>query len=238
MFRRKIARKRPRRRRNRRSGGRRTAASPALSTAAKRLATLVMMLAAVLISLIAWDHYLTAPWTRDGRVRVQVASVAPEVSGRIRELRIADNQFVHKGDVLYVIDPFDFDATLRTSQAALQQRAADWQVKELQAARQRKLSNTTTIELEQISAGNAIQAKAAFQAAQLAVAQAEINLKRTEVRSPVNGYVTNLLLRAGDYARQGLPTSLLSIPTVSGSMVISRKPRWRVSARGRASRQS
>lgn len=177
---------------------------PALLTAAKRLATLILALVAVLISLIAWDHYLSAPWTRDGRVRVQVSSVAPEVSGRIRNLRIADNQFVHKGDVLYVIDRFDFEAALRTSKAALQQRAADWQVKELQAQRQRRLSTTTTIELQQISAGNAIQAKAALEAAQSAVAQADVNLKRTEIRSPVNGYVTNLLLRAGDYARQGV----------------------------------
>lgn len=179
-------------------------APPALTTAAKRLATLILALVAVLISLIAWDHYLTAPWTRDGRVRVQVASVAPEVSGRIRELRVADNQFVHKGEVLYVIDRFDFDAALRASKAALRQRAADWQVKELQAERQRKLSGTTTIELQQISAGNAVQAKAAFQAAQSEVSRAEINLRRTEIRSPVNGYVTNMLLRAGDYARQGV----------------------------------
>ncbi|WP_246671456.1 MULTISPECIES: HlyD family secretion protein [unclassified Mesorhizobium] len=177
----------------------------ALLATAKRLATLVVALAAVLVSLLAWDHYLTAPWTRDGRVRVQVASVAPEVSGRIKDLHVADNQFVHKGDLLYVIDPFDFNVALRTSRATLQQRAADLQVKERQSERQRKLSSVaTTPEQQQIYAGNAIQAEAAFEAAQQQVAQADINLKRTEVRSPVNGYVTNLLLRAGDYARQGI----------------------------------
>ncbi len=187
------------------SASKRHPAREALLAAAKRLATLGLALVAVLISLLAWDHYLTAPWTRDGRVRVQVASVAPEVSGRIGELRVADNQFVHKGDVLYVIDPFDFDVALRASKATLQQRAADLQVKERQSERQSKLSSVaTTPEQQQIYAGNAIQAEAAFEAAQYQVAQAEINLKRTEVRSPVNGYVTNLLLRAGDYARQGV----------------------------------
>src|ERR1700694_3256279 len=55
----------------------------------------------------------------------------------------------------------------------------------------------------QIYAGNAIQAQAAFDAAQQQVAQADINLKRTQVRSPVNGYVTNLLMRVGDYAQAG-----------------------------------
>lgn len=178
--------------------------SGALRTLGKGLATVMLALIAVGISLVAWDHYLTAPWTRDGRVRVQVASVAPEISGRIRELRVADNQFVHKGDVLYVIDAFDFDLALRTSKATMQQRAADLQVKERQSERRRQLSSlATTPEQQQVYAGNAIQAEAAFEAAQHQVAQAEINLKRTEVRSPVNGYVTNLLLRAGDYARQG-----------------------------------
>nr|WP_235984557.1 HlyD family secretion protein [Mesorhizobium neociceri] len=177
----------------------------ALAAVAKRLATLALALVAVLISVVAWDHYLTAPWTRDGRVRVQVASVAPEVTGRIKELRVADNQFVHKGDVLYVLDPFDFDVALQSTRAALQQRAADVQVKQRQSERQGKLSSlATTPEQQQVYAGNAIQAEAAFEAAQSQVALAEVNLKRTEIRSPVNGYVTNLLLRAGDYARQGI----------------------------------
>jgi multidrug resistance efflux pump len=165
----------------------------------------ILALAAVLISLVAWDHYLTAPWTRDGRVRVQVASVAPEINGRIKELRVTDNQYVRKGDVLYVIDPFDFDIALRSSSAMLRQKAADLQVKERQSERRRQLSSlATTPEQQQVFAGSAIQADAAFEAARHQVAQAEINLKRTEIRSPVNGYVTNLLLRAGDYARQGV----------------------------------
>src|SRR5215813_8541558 len=173
----------------------------------KRLATLTIMLVGVLTALMAWDYYVMAPWTRDGRVRVQVASVAPEVSGQIKELRVADNQFVHKGDVLYVIDPFDFEVALRSSKAALQQKAADVQVKEKQSERRRQLSSlATTPEQQQVFAGNAIQAAAAFEASQHQVAQAEINLKRTEIRSPVNGFVTNLLLRAGDYARQGVTT--------------------------------
>ena len=53
-----------------------------------------------------------APWTRDGTVRVYVVTMAPEVAGRIVELPVADNQFVHKGDLLMVIDPSDFKIAL------------------------------------------------------------------------------------------------------------------------------
>src|SRR5262245_6390848 len=170
----------------------------------RKVATAGIAVVAVLIALVTWDHYNAGPWTRDGRVRVQVASVAAEISGKITELRIVDNQFVHKGDILYVIDPFDFDVALRTNKAILQQRMADLNVKDLQSERRRRLSDlASSTEEKQVYEGSALQAKAAVDSAQQQVRQAEINLQRTEVRSPVNGIVTNLLLREGDYAHQG-----------------------------------
>jgi RND family efflux transporter MFP subunit len=170
----------------------------------RKVATAAIAVVAVLIALVTWDQYNAGPWTRDGRVRVQVASVAPQISGQITELRIVDNQFVHKGDLLYVIDPFDFDVALRTNKAVLQQRTADLNVKDLQSERRRRLSDlASSTEEKQIYEGNALQAKAAVDSAQQQVRQAEINLQRTEVRSPVNGIVTNLLLREGDYAHLG-----------------------------------
>jgi multidrug resistance efflux pump len=184
-------------------------------TVVKQLATLGVALVAIVMALVTWDYYVTAPWTRDGRVRVQVASIAPQVSGQIVELRVGDNQYVHKGDVLYVIDPFDFEVALREGEAQAQQRAADLQVKEVQSERRQRLSSlATTPEEQQTSAGAAVQAKAVFEAAQQQVAQAEINLRRTQVRSPVNGYVSNLLMRVGDFAHEGV-TNISVIDTDS-----------------------
>jgi multidrug resistance efflux pump len=168
------------------------------------LSTALVLACAAAAALVVWQYYVTAPWTRDGRVRVQVSSIAPQVSGQITELRVVDNQFVRKGDVLYVIDPFDFKVALESARADVENRAADLQVKRAQAARREALTTvSTSIEEKQQFAGTAKQAEAAFASAQAQVAQAEINLRRTEVRSPVNGYVTNLLLRVGDYATAG-----------------------------------
>nr|WP_271576768.1 HlyD family secretion protein [Bradyrhizobium sp. CCBAU 11361] len=182
-------------------------ASGALRTAGlllRKLATAGIAIVAVAVALVTWDQYNAGPWTRNGRVRVQVASVAPQISGQIKELRIADNQFVHKGDILYVIEPFDFEVALRAHRAALQQKIADMNVKESQSERRSRLSDlSASVEQKQVYEGNALQAKAAVDAANEQVAQAEINLQRTEVRSPVNGFVTNVLLREGDYAHQG-----------------------------------
>jgi multidrug resistance efflux pump len=171
---------------------------------ARGLATLAVALVAILMALAIWGYYVTAPWTRDGALRVQVASVAPQVSGQITELRVGDNQYVHKGEVLYVIDPFDFETAVRSDQAQLQQKAADLQVKLMQSVRRQQLSSlATTAEEQQTFAGAAVQAKAAFEAAHQQLAQAAINLRRTKVLSPVNGFVTNLLMRVGDYAHAG-----------------------------------
>ena len=172
----------------------------------KRLATLAVALIAIVSALLTWQYYVMSPWTRNGSVRVQVANVAPQISGQIVDLKVSDNQFVHKGDVLYVIDPFDFQVAVQTAKANLDQRAADLQVKQAQSQRRQNLSSiATTPEEQQIYAGNAEQAKAAFEAAQQALAQAQLNLQRTRVLSPVNGYVTNFLLRPGDYAPAGNP---------------------------------
>jgi RND family efflux transporter MFP subunit len=170
----------------------------------KAAATLLMLALAALAALVIWDFYVTAPWTRDGSVRVQVASIAPQVSGQIIEIRVVDNQYVRRGDVLYVIDPFDFQVALDTGKALLRQKSADLQVKWMQAERRQHLSNlATTPEEQQLFVGNATQAQATFDVAQQQLAQADINLKRTQVRSPVNGYVTNILMRVGDFAHAG-----------------------------------
>ncbi|MCQ8242179.1 efflux RND transporter periplasmic adaptor subunit [Rhizosaccharibacter radicis] len=164
----------------------------------------MLAITAALLAL-AWDHYVDAPWTRDGRVRVLVANVAPQVSGQIVVLRVQDNQRVRKGDVLYVIDPFDFQVKLRSAQAQVKMRAADQQVKQVQAERRRALTDlSTTAEEKQQYAGSAIMAQAELNDAEAQLTQAEIDLRRTAVASPVDGYVTNLQLRVGDYANTGV----------------------------------
>src|ERR1700688_4588004 len=72
------------------------------------LITLATMVVAAGLGWAMWGAYMEAPWTRDGTVRAYVVTMAPEVAGRIVELPVADNQLVHKGDLLMVIDPTDY----------------------------------------------------------------------------------------------------------------------------------
>src|ERR1700736_5715400 len=166
----------------------------------------VLVAAALVAARHGWQIYMTSPWTRNGMVRVQVANVAPQISGQIVELRTSDNQHVRKGDILYVIEKFDFEVALDNAKATILNREADLDVKKAQNARRVALTTlSTSIEEKQVFDGNAKMAEAASANAKAALSQAEINLQRTEVRSPVDGYVTNLLMRVGDFARAGTP---------------------------------
>src|SRR4030081_2264499 len=69
------------------------------------LLTLGTVMVAALVAWATWQVYMGSPWTRDGTVRAYVVTMAPEVAGRIVKLPVADDQFVHKGDVLFEIDP-------------------------------------------------------------------------------------------------------------------------------------
>jgi RND family efflux transporter MFP subunit len=151
-----------------------------------------------------WNAYMAAPWTRDGTVRAYVAMIAPEVAGRIVELPVADNQFVHKGDLLMVIDKTNYKIAVSLADAAVQQARVNAQNTSKQSWRRQQLSTlAVTVEEQQTFQANALSTQAQYQQAQANLAQARVNLERTEIRSPVNGWVTNLLTQRGDYVNVG-----------------------------------
>jgi multidrug resistance efflux pump len=166
--------------------------------------TLVTMVVAVLLGRAMWDVYMGTPWTRDGTVRAYVVTLAPEVAGRIVELNVVDNQFVHKGDLLMVIDPTSYRIAVSLAEATVKQTEANAQNAEAQAERRRKLTTlSTSIEEKQTFVANALATNAQTEQAQASLAKARVDLERTQIRSPVNGYVTNLLAQLGNYAQVG-----------------------------------
>ncbi len=168
------------------------------------LLTLMLVAVAAVCAWAAWLAYVAPPWTRDGTVRAYVVTMTPEVTGRIIKLPIADNQVVHKGDVLLEIDPTDYAIAVDTAQANLEQAHANAANKQAEAKRRLQLTNLTTSEEERqtyVAGAQAAQAAVAQMLASLA--QAKVNLERTRITSPVDGYVTNLQAREGDYATAG-----------------------------------
>jgi multidrug resistance efflux pump len=168
------------------------------------LITLAATGCAVVFGWAMWNAYMGAPWTRDGTVRTYVVTMAPEVAGRIVELPVVDNQFVHKGDLLLAIDPTNYKIAVQLADAAVAQTQATSDNAQREAERRRKLDDLSiSVEQKQIFDTNAVAAQAQYQQALANRDQAKVNLERTQMRSPVNGWVTNLLTQLGDYATVG-----------------------------------
>ena len=166
--------------------------------------TLVTVGLAVPLAWAIWDAYMGAPWTRDGTVRVYVVTMAPEVAGRIVGLPVADNKFVHKGDLLIMIGPRAYRIAVSRTEAAVQEAGANARNAEIQSHRRQELTQmAVTVEEQQTYATTAVATQAQYQQALANRDQARVNLERTQVRSPVNGWVTNLLAELGDYANVG-----------------------------------
>jgi len=205
------------------------------------LFTAVVVVIALLLGHALWKHYLYAPWTRDGRVRAEVVRIAPDVSGLVTKVAVVDNQTVHKGDVLFTIDPDRYKyanlaaaeasaraagANINAALAAANARKTEFEMRQEQAARRQQLSDVIAKESRTDAASAAEvaraswqqaqasgsqasaareQAQAAVEQAQVALDTARLNLARTKVLAPTDGYVTNLDVRVGDYAAVGSP---------------------------------
>jgi multidrug resistance efflux pump len=182
-----------------------------MRTIVRVLLTLIFLAVAGFLGYDMASYYLYSPWTRDARVRADVVTVAPDISGWVDDIRVRDNQFVHKGDVLFVIDQERFRLALADAEATLAARHAQHLMLLEQYERRSKLSPGYTITVENLDNARR-QSETAAANYQQAIASrdtAALNLKRTEVRASVNGFITNLNLAKGTYASQGKPVMAL-----------------------------
>ncbi len=179
---------------------------PARFTQLVRIAvTLVVVAVAVGLSWAMWREYMGTPWTRDGVVRSYVVTMAPQVPGQIVAVAARDNQFVHKGDVLVTIDPTNYRIAVELAEAAVKQAEVMAQNANVQSDRRARLSaEAVSKEEQQTFATRALANQAQYQQAVASHQQAQVNLERTQIRSPVDGWVTNLLVQLGDYANTGV----------------------------------
>lgn len=168
------------------------------------LVTLGMVVIAGLLGWAVWDAYLIAPWTRDGTVRAYVVTEASEVSGRLVQLPVRADGFVRKGQLLMEIEPTDYQIAVANAEAMVEQAQATLTNAKAEAIRRAKLTTlSTSIEEKQSYATNAQTADATLRRDLAALAQARVNLERTRIVSPVNGFVTNLTAQLGDYVTVG-----------------------------------
>jgi RND family efflux transporter MFP subunit len=168
-----------------------------------RAITLTMTVVAVLVIRWMWTGYERAPWTRDARVRADIVSVAPDVPGWVVKVWVTDNQVVRKGDPLFEIDRARYEISLRQAQATVVRVRAVLAQAKREAHRNESLGEVVSSEVREQSQARAEEADGEVQRASADLAAARLDLQRTLVTAPVNGVVTNLDLRPGNYMTKG-----------------------------------
>lgn len=165
--------------------------------------TLAFVAAAFFVGRGLWGHYMDEPWTRDARLRADVVGIAPDVSGLISDVVVKDNQTVKKGDVLFRVDRERFTIALAQANAALQGSQAALDQAEREHARQDRLGEAASLQQKEQAQTAEEQAQASLLQATANRDLAQLNLDRSEVKATVNGTVSNLSLRPGDYVTAG-----------------------------------
>ncbi|MBB5505546.1 efflux RND transporter periplasmic adaptor subunit [Paraburkholderia atlantica] len=167
------------------------------------LLTLIVVAVAAFVLWKLVDYYMFAPWTRDGHVRADVIQVAPDVSGLISSVEVMDNQQVKQGQVLFRIDQARYTLALRQAEATAQQRRATLDQARREYARNRQLGNLVAAEVLEESRSRVDAGEAALADANVAIDTAKLNLERSTIKSPVDGYLNDRAPRAGEFVAAG-----------------------------------
>ncbi|WP_309497436.1 HlyD family secretion protein [Sulfurovum sp.] len=175
----------------------------------KILLTLSILGAAAFFVYNKYREYIDNPWTRDGQVRTQVIQVTPRVNGMVIKIHVVDNQKVKTGDLLFEIDPSQYDVKLKQSEARLQrtleaakgtkieyERVKNIYAKDKGAVSQKDLVRNET---------NYFKSLADIDSSTEAVNTAKLNLSYTKVFAEVDGYVSNINFQTGSQASANKP---------------------------------
>jgi RND family efflux transporter MFP subunit len=174
-----------------------------LKLAGRVAVTLMAVALAAIGARWLWNHYNVEPWTRDGRVRADIVQVSPDVSALVTEVRVKNNQVVRMGDVLFVLDRPRFELALREAQASVAAAEVALAQAKRENERNRNLKDLATTEQVEEGQSKVDQLVAQLNSARVQRDLARLNLDRTTVHAAVNGIVTNVQLRPGDYASAG-----------------------------------
>jgi multidrug efflux system membrane fusion protein len=154
-----------------------------------------------------WDEFT-------GRLEaVESVDVRPRVSGYITEIHFEAGAIIKKGDLLYVIDPRPYQADFDRAAAELERMQAQQKLSQIELDRAKELRAKNTISASEFDQKAATYqgASAAASAAEAAKNSAALNLEFTQIKSPIDGRVSDARITLGNLVQPGAgPESVLT----------------------------
>jgi len=180
-----------------------------LKTLIKLTLTLGIIALAIFYGYNRFKDYINNPWTRDGQVRTQVIQVTPRVNGMVIKIHVVDNQQVKTGDLLFEIDPSQYQVKVDQAKARLQRT--------LEAAKGTKIEYERVTKIYKRDKGavsqkdlvrnetNYHKSLADIDTSKESLKTAQLNLSYTKVYAEVDGYVSNINFQIGSQASANKP---------------------------------
>ncbi|EOC1555111.1 p-hydroxybenzoic acid efflux pump subunit AaeA [Cronobacter dublinensis] len=176
-----------------------------LTTKITRTAITVVLVVLAFIAIFrAWSFYTESPWTRDARFSADVVAIAPDVAGLITSVDVHDNQLVKKDQVLFTIDQPRYQKAQEEAEADVAYYQALVNEKRREAGRRNQLG-IQAMSREEIDQANNVLQTVLHQLAKAEATRdlAKLDLQRTVIRAPADGWVTNLNVYTGEFITRG-----------------------------------
>jgi RND family efflux transporter MFP subunit len=186
-----------------------------------------------------WDTFT-------GRLEaVDTVEVRPRVNGYVESVAFTDGNYVHKGDLLFVIDPRPYQAAVKQAEGQLEQARAQLVLAGKELERARSLITTQAIATNVLDqrTENQQAANAAVDVASAALGRANLDLEFTQVRAPITGRISRKLVSEGNLVVGGaanatLLTTIVSLDTIDAYFDIDEQSFLRYLRAGKAGNQS
>jgi RND family efflux transporter MFP subunit len=175
----------------------------AIASVGRWALSVTVVAVAVVCACLLWSRYERQPWTRDGHVRVDVVRVAPDVGGLVTSVAVQDNELVHRGQLLFVVDLPRYVDALHEADAQIESARATLRQAIRVAKRDVALGELVAVESREEDDARVETARASVNQLIAVRDTAALNIKRTSVYASVDGVVNNLDLHPGDYIAAG-----------------------------------
>lgn len=153
-----------------------------------------------LFSLSYWIYGKLYVSTDDAYVGADVVQISPQVTGKVKNLYVSNNQYVTAGELLFDLETEIYDAALLEAQAGLLVSEAKLKIAQLTKDRTIELARQKAASYQEndIAIGNLEAAIAQRNINQALVTKAELNLQYTKIRAYTSGWIANMTLQVGD----------------------------------------
>ncbi|MEJ8832550.1 p-hydroxybenzoic acid efflux pump subunit AaeA [Enterobacter cloacae] len=179
-----------------------------MKTLTRKISRTAITMALVILAFIAifraWVYYTESPWTRDARFSADVVRSPRPSAGLITAVNVHDNQLVKKDQVLFTIDQPRYQKALEEAEADVAYYQALAAEKRREAGRRNQLG-VQAMSREEIDQSNNVLQTVLHQLAKAQATRdlAKLDLERTVIRAPADGWVTNLNVYAGEFITRG-----------------------------------